>query len=85
MEWVVTLDIVSLIWLKSFYLFQIKKSKIKFILLFWGNLYTNIESWPDIESLPVELGEIGGIALTNADNELVIFHRGSRKWELKQD
>ncbi|CAF1192501.1 unnamed protein product [Adineta steineri] len=48
-----------------------------------SNLYTNTENWPDVKTLPVELGEIGGIALNNANNELIVFHRGSRKWEYK--
>ncbi|UJR29117.1 hypothetical protein I4U23_010331 [Adineta vaga] len=48
-----------------------------------SNLYINVENWPDMKSLPTQLGEIGGIALNNANNELIVFHRGSRKWEFK--
>ncbi|CAF0855130.1 unnamed protein product [Adineta ricciae] len=47
------------------------------------NVYTNVENWPDVKTLPAELGEIGGIALSNGNNELIVFHRGSRKWEYK--
>ena len=50
-------------------------------LLFLANTYTYIESWPDVKSLPNELGQVDGIALNNANGELVVFHRGSRKWE----
>ncbi|CAF3716946.1 unnamed protein product [Rotaria sp. Silwood1] len=48
-----------------------------------SNLYKNVENWPDVKSLPAQLGQIGGIALNNANNELIVFHRGSRKWEFK--
>ncbi|CAF3020503.1 unnamed protein product [Rotaria sp. Silwood2] len=48
---------------------------------FKTNLYKNVQDWPDIKSLPIQFGEIGGIALNNANNELIVFHRGSRKWE----
>ncbi|CAF4387663.1 unnamed protein product [Rotaria socialis] len=48
-----------------------------------SDLYTNVETWPDVKSLPAQLGEVGGIALNNANNELVVFHRGSRNWEFK--
>ncbi|CAF2813402.1 unnamed protein product [Rotaria sp. Silwood2] len=48
-----------------------------------SNLYKNVENWPDVKSLPAQLGEIGGIGLNNANNELIVFHRGSRKWEYK--
>ena len=48
-----------------------------------ANLYTCIDSWPDVHSLPRQLGEIGGLALNNANDELVVFHRGTRKWENK--
>ncbi|CAF4235914.1 unnamed protein product, partial [Rotaria magnacalcarata] len=48
-----------------------------------SDLYTNVEIWPDVKSLPAQLGEVGGIALNNANNELVVFHRGSRNWESK--
>ncbi|CAF1507834.1 unnamed protein product [Rotaria sp. Silwood1] len=48
-----------------------------------SNLYKNVENWPDVKSLPAQLGQIGGIALSNANNELIVFHRGSRKWEFK--
>jgi hypothetical protein len=53
------------------------------IFLFLATLYTNIETWPDIKSIPAQLGEIGGIALNNANDELVVFYRGIRKWEYK--
>jgi hypothetical protein len=43
----------------------------------------NIETWPDVKALPPQLGEIGGIALNNANDELVVFYRGQRKWEFK--
>ena len=42
-----------------------------------------MENWPDVKTLPTELGEIGGIALSNGNKELIVFHRGSRKWEYK--
>lgn len=42
--------------------------------------YTNIETWPD-QKTTKEIGQIGGIALNNANSELVVFHRASRKWE----
>ena len=45
--------------------------------------YHNVDSWPDVKSLPTPLGEIGGIALNARASELVVFHRGSRKWESK--
>ncbi|CAF1152901.1 unnamed protein product [Rotaria sordida] len=48
-----------------------------------SNLYTCVDSWPDVKSLPGQLGEIGGLALNKANDELVVFHRGSRKWENK--
>jgi hypothetical protein len=51
--------------------------------LYLADLYTNIETWPDVKSLPAQLGEIGGITLTNSNNELAVFFRGSRKWEYK--
>lgn len=64
--------------------FLIKKDqKINFIHFFLANLYTNIETWPDAKSLPATLGQIGGIALTNANDELVVFYRGPRIWEQK--
>lgn len=47
------------------------------------NLYTCVDSWPDLKSLPTELGEIGGLAMSKNNDELVVFHRGSRKWENK--
>ncbi|CAF4777868.1 unnamed protein product [Rotaria sp. Silwood1] len=50
---------------------------------FTANLYENVENWTDVQSLSAQLGEIGGIALNNANNELIVFHRGSRKWEFK--
>jgi len=50
---------------------------------FSANLYTCVDSWPDAKSLPSQLGEVGGIALTKGNDELVVFHRGSRKWENK--
>ena len=50
---------------------------------FVANLYTCTDSWPDIKSLPDRLGEIGGLALNKANDELVVFHRGPRKWETK--
>jgi hypothetical protein len=50
-----------------------------------ANVYTNIDNWLDVKSLPSELGQIGGIALSNANDELVVFHRGSRKWEYKYE
>ncbi|CAF3800134.1 unnamed protein product [Rotaria sordida] len=48
-----------------------------------SNLYKSVENWPDIKSLPAQLGQVGGIALNNANDELIVFHRGSRKWEFK--
>jgi hypothetical protein len=48
-----------------------------------SNLYTCVDSWPDSKSLPSQLGEVGGVALTKGNDELVVFHRGSRKWENK--
>jgi hypothetical protein len=42
-----------------------------------------VDSWPDAKTLPPQLGEVGGIALNKANDELVVFHRGSRKWENK--
>jgi hypothetical protein len=48
---------------------------------FLGVLYRNVENWPDVKSLPSQLGQIGGIALSNGNDQLVVFHRGSRKWE----
>ncbi|CAF1189885.1 unnamed protein product, partial [Didymodactylos carnosus] len=45
------------------------------------NLYKCIETWPDSKSTP-GVGEIGGIAL-DLNDDLVIFHRGQRKWENK--
>ncbi|CAF1639099.1 unnamed protein product, partial [Adineta ricciae] len=47
------------------------------------NLYTCVETWPDVKSLPGQLGEIGGITLNKANDELIVFHRGTRKWETK--
>ncbi len=69
-------------------MFDVLKSMIeidsKYILLsFSANLYTCVDSWPDRKSLPSQLGEVGGLALTKANDELVVFHRGSRKWENK--
>ncbi|CAF4056558.1 unnamed protein product [Adineta steineri] len=46
-----------------------------------GNVYKSVHHWPNVQSLPKELGQVGGIALNNANDELVVFHRGSRKWE----
>ncbi len=65
--------------------FSTKKIRklISFFLFFVANLYTNIENWPDVKSLPAQLGQIGGIALTNGNNELVVFYRGSRTWDSK--
>ena len=61
-----------------------KKLIIHFCFCFClADLYKTVEGWPDVASLPTQLGEIGGIALTNANNELVVFSRGSRKWEFK--
>jgi hypothetical protein len=65
---------------------RIENTDIHFRFCFClANLYTNVEGWPDLKSLPTQLGEIGGIALTNGNNELVVFSRGSRKWEFKYD
>ncbi|UJR10829.1 hypothetical protein I4U23_015016 [Adineta vaga] len=47
------------------------------------NQYVNIETWPDQKVTINQLGHIGGIALNNANNELVVFHRASRKWEFQ--
>jgi hypothetical protein len=60
-----------------------RKIRNIFLYLFLANLYTCVDSWPDTKSLPSQLGEIGGLALNKANDELVVFHRGSRKWENK--
>jgi hypothetical protein len=44
-----------------------------------------VETWPDVKSFPSALGEVGGIALTKNNEELVVFHRGPRKWENKYE
>ncbi|CAF1185230.1 unnamed protein product [Didymodactylos carnosus] len=44
-----------------------------------NNLYKCIDTWPDSKSVP-RLGQIGGIAL-GFNDDLVVFHRGERKWE----
>lgn len=54
-----------------------------FFLCLAANLYTCVETWPDVKSFPSLLGEVGGIALTKSNEELVVFHRGPRKWENK--
>ncbi|CAF1125696.1 unnamed protein product [Adineta ricciae] len=43
--------------------------------------YTNIETWPEQKTTTSQLGHVGGIALNNVDKELVVFHRGTRRWE----
>ena len=60
-----------------------RDNKLRWFSFVLANLYTNVENWPDVKTLPTELGEIGGIALSNGNNELIVFHRGSRKWEYK--
>lgn len=54
-----------------------------FFLFYLANLYNNVDTWPDLKSLSTALGEIGGIALSNSNSELVVFHRGSRRWEFQ--
>jgi hypothetical protein len=58
-----------------------KENQKLFFYFFLEDLYTNVEAWPDVKSLPTQLGQIGGIALNNANDELIVFSRGSRKWE----
>lgn len=48
-----------------------------------SNLYQCVDSWPDVKNLPSQLGEIGGLAMTKGNDDVVVFHRGSRKWENK--
>lgn len=38
-----------------------------------------VPHWPGND---VKVGQVGGVAVDN-NNEVVIFHRGSRKWEYK--
>lgn len=80
-------DVVLLFSVACLLFYVLKEHFVRFILIIsfdiLANLYTCIESWPDTKSLPGQLGEIGGLALNKANDELVVFHRGSRKWENK--
>lgn len=67
---------------KAKFLRTISKIFLVFFLIV-ANLYACVDSWPEIKSLPGQLGEIGGLALNKANDELIVFHRGSRKWENK--
>ncbi len=60
-----------------------RKIRNIFLHFFLANLYTCVDSWPGTKFLPSQLGEIGGLALNNANDELVLFHRDGRKWEKK--
>jgi len=68
-------------------MYKKKRSKTEYLYIVLlcsvANLYTCVDSWPDAKTLPPQLGEVGGIALNKANDELVVFHRGSRKWENK--
>jgi hypothetical protein len=40
-----------------------------------------VPHWPGND---VKVGQVGGVAVDN-NKEVVIFHRGSRRWEYKYD
>lgn len=46
------------------------------------SVYSAPEMVPHWPGNDVKVGQVGGVAVDN-NNEVVIFHRGSRKWEYK--
>ena len=59
----------------------IRRANQRLFLFASAMKYKNIETWPDHKTTTSQLGHVGGIALNSGDKELVVFHRGTRRWE----